>query len=125
MPPGPPSRSDMRRAKNAHTATNRRMGTSHDSTVSRKALSNWPENATLCSSRSAARSLSTLVVTKRLLPSMGSVNSPRMSCDVTTTSLTFLSFRYFWKSLYGIGATVCVVTHRLCRSSTPKTANRR
>jgi len=101
------------------------MGTTHDSTVSRNALSTWPVNFTLCSSSSAARSLSTRVVTKRLLPSIGSVNSPRMSRAVTTTSLTFLSLRCCWKSLYGMGATVCMVTHRLCRSSTPKTANRR
>jgi len=35
-----------------------------------------------------------------------------MSRLVMTTSLTLFSFRYFWKSVYGMGAIDCVATHR-------------
>jgi hypothetical protein len=75
-------------------------------------LSTCPENLTLCSASAAASPSLTRVVTKRDLPSTGATNSPRMSRLVMTTSLTLFSFRYFWKSVYGMGAIDCVATHR-------------
>ena len=98
-PPGPPSRPAIRRIRNIHTTRKREIGTSHESNVGRKVLSGLLENTTSFACRVSARLASTRFVTKWVLSSWGSLNSPRMTSPCTTTSDTDPSSTSFWNSL--------------------------
>ena len=80
---------NIQRPKNSNT------GTTQESSVENQVFSTAPVKSTPLPSSRAASAGSTLVVTNAVLPSCGSVNSPRIYSLPITTFFSLPSSTYF------------------------------